>query len=453
MEVVACFGETIVDVTQLVAERGYRIGSAPGVDLALGDVVGASFPLIAARNGGFVFHRALGIDGDLTIDGRSTALSALGQRSGGIAKAFEIPIPPRARIRARIGAVDFVITQVATSARIPRAVRGDRRALGYLVLSLAAHMFLWAMASDKPDEPAPTVLLERVWGVDPEIEIEEREAVRIFDDDKSPDYATRGGGAPLEVAVGAAGSLTSPHKAGHIQIQQRDDKPGITRAQAIEDARTAGILGSRAITTDTFAGVVGTKDLSSGFDSADIYGPLFGGVGDARGNFGLGRSGNFTSAGCADGACGIIGVGRYGTLSNGTSVGDGWGGHGAGAGSLPGRFGRRKPRVPTVTFCSGPTPCVATGGLDKAIVRRYIKRNLEKITYCYEKELLARPALSGEVIVDFLIAPDGTVQSASSTGDAAIATCLSGVVHAIQFPRSVEQTATQVRYPFMFRHE
>ncbi len=40
----------------------------------------------------------------------------------------------------------------------------------------------------------------------------------------------------------------------------------------------------------------------------------------------------------------------------------------------------------------------AQGDLDKAIIRRYIKRNQQKIQYCYEKELLAKPNLSGTVI-------------------------------------------------------
>ena len=45
----------------------------------------------------------------------------------------------------------------------------------------------------------------------------------------------------------------------------------------------------------------------------------------------------------------------------------------------------------------GPHPCVVgDGGLDKAVVRRYIKRELHKIQYCYEKELLANATISGE---------------------------------------------------------
>jgi hypothetical protein len=108
--------------------------------------------------------------------------------------------------------------------------------------------------------------------------------------------------------------------------------------------------------------------------------------------------------------------------------------------------------VPTVRICGGPKPCMnAIGALDKAIIRRYIRRELTKITYCYEKELIASPALAGEVATDFLIAPDGRVQSASATGVSdAVANCVAGVLRAIEFPRSGDG-ATRVSYPFTFR--
>ena len=51
----------------------------------------------------------------------------------------------------------------------------------------------------------------------------------------------------------------------------------------------------------------------------------------------------------------------------------------------------RTAAVPTVSI-GQPN---AQGDLDKAIIRRYIKRNIQKITYCYEKQLLAKPGLGG----------------------------------------------------------
>jgi hypothetical protein len=92
---------------------------------------------------------------------------------------------------------------------------------------------------------------------------------------------------------------------------------------------------------------------------------------------------------------------------------------------------------------------VSEGALDKQIVRRYIQRQMSKITYCYEKELLARPTLGGEVMVDFLIASNGSVTDATATGDSAVGACTANVMKAIAFPKAAG--LTRVRYPFTLR--
>ena len=91
----------------------------------------------------------------------------------------------------------------------------------------------------------------------------------------------------------------------------------------------------------------------------------------------------------------------------------------------------------------------AQGDLDKAIIRRYIKRNVQKITYCYEKELLASPALSGTVSTQFFITPNGVVASSSANGvSPKVAECVAGVIKAIEFPKPKGGGGVQVNYPF-----
>ena len=79
----------------------------------------------------------------------------------------------------------------------------------------------------------------------------------------------------------------------------------------------------------------------------------------------------------------------------------------------------------------------ARGDLDKAIIRRYIKRNVDKIAYCYEKQLLANPGIEGTSRSQFFITPTGTVTS--STGGAStttVANCVADVIGAIEFPQA-----------------
>lgn len=93
----------------------------------------------------------------------------------------------------------------------------------------------------------------------------------------------------------------------------------------------------------------------------------------------------------------------------------------------------------------------AVGDLDKAIIRRYVKRNLAKITYCYEKALLEDEDLEGAVDARFFIGPEGTVLSAEATGVTdEVAACVAEVLKGIQFPRPAGGGGVQVRYPFRF---
>ncbi len=199
--------------------------------------------------------------------------------------------------------------------------------------------------------------------------------------------------------------------------------------------RTAGILGSAALVQGgAFASLTGTGDVSAGFDDSNIYGGLLGNEpGDMNGGFGFGRAG-FGPGGGGTG-WGTIGTGRYGTI-----------GHGAGYGSagMRGRTGA----VPTISIGQPNTQ----GDLDKAIIRRYIKRHLNEFSYCYEKQLLAKPQLEGTVSTQFFIDPKGTVDSAMATGvDPEVASCVASVIKSIEFPKPKGGGGVQVSYPFTFR--
>jgi len=53
--------------------------------------------------------------------------------------------------------------------------------------------------------------------------------------------------------------------------------------------------------------------------------------------------------------------------------------------------------------------------------------------------------------VTFMISAAGAVQSTSATGfDPEVASCLAGVIKAIEFPATPDGTGVQVNYPFHF---
>jgi outer membrane biosynthesis protein TonB len=144
--------------------------------------------------------------------------------------------------------------------------------------------------------------------------------------------------------------------------------------------------------------------------------------------------------------CGIIGTGGFATgrIGTGKNAGDGyWTGKGGRTG-LPDRTSL----VPRYTY---PT-AIAGNGLDKSIIKRYIKRSEASISYCYEKELLARPGLAGTVTIQFLISTAGDVQSSLGQGfDGNVASCVASVIKTISFPAPKDGSNVTVNYPFTFK--
>jgi hypothetical protein len=85
-------------------------------------------------------------------------------------------------------------------------------------------------------------------------------------------------------------------------------------------------------------------------------------------------------------------------------------------------------------------------GLDKAIVRRYIKRQQAKLQYCYVRELLVTPDLSGTVVANIEIAPDGSTTRSHADGvDEWVESCVAGVLKNIEFPSRPLSTSTKVQ--------
>jgi hypothetical protein len=157
-------------------------------------------------------------------------------------------------------------------------------------------------------------------------------------------------------------------------------------------------------------------------DDDNIYGGLLGSsVGESYGRGGL-------DTGTSRSSTGTLGGHRDGSL-----------GTGAGYGVRVGPSGG-----PTVAL-GQPS---AKGQLDKAIIRRYLKRNLRKLSACYEQGLLALPKLAGTLEARFVITHEGKVAEATAIGvDPGVASCVADVIKAIEFPRPGGDGDVHVSYP------
>lgn len=423
----------------------YRIGTAPGCEFSTESAPAPEFPLVAPNGDDFAFHFAPGMEGEMVVNGQTTSLAELAAQG----RTTISPIPPSAKIRVRAGKATFLVSSVAQPRRYvsPLFAALESRVLVYFAGSLAVHLGFWLILDQIPieDSGANVDLASRE-------DLTSRTSSNAQDDppppeeeDKPDDGAEESGGTGTAMALdeGKMGKKDSDRAEGQYKMKKEQEDPQLARQQAIEQARNAGILGSSSLTQGgAFASLTGTGDISSGFDDGNIYGGLLGNeAGEMNGGFGFGRSG-FGPGGGGTG-WGTIGTGRYGTIGHGSGTGSGYG-VGGGRGGMRGRTAA----VPTVSI-GQPN---AQGDLDKAIIRRYIKRNQQKIQYCYEKELLAKPGLAGTVMTNFLITPNGNVSSSSGSGvDPNVANCVADVIRAIEFPKPKGGGNVQVNYPFIFR--
>jgi hypothetical protein len=420
-----------------------RIGTGPNVDFASEAVPQGEFPLVAPHGDDFAFNFVPGMEGEMIVGGQSTTLAELAAQH----RTSIHPIPPNAKIRVRSGKSTFLISSVPQPRRYisPLFAALETQVLVYFAGSAIVHLGIWALLQLVPPEDG---------GISTGLASNEDASMRAqissaedppppVEDKKDGSDESGGSGAAMELPEGKMGKKDSDRAEGQYKMKNENVDPQLARLQATEQARTAGFLGSTALTEGgAFAALTGTGNISSGFDDSNIYGGLSGNeAGEMNGCFGcFGRAGFGPGGGGNDVG---VGTGRYGTIGHGRGTGAGYG-----VGGGRGGMGGRSSAVPTVSI-GQPS---ATGDLDKAIIRRYIKRNIQKIQYCYEKQLLAKPDLSGTVQTQFFITPNGTVASASASGvDPEVASCVAGVVKDIEFPKPKGGGGVQVNYPFIFR--
>ena len=321
----------------------------------------------------------------------------------------------------------------------------ENRTLAYFAGSLAVHLGVWAILQQMPVEDeginvdfaineAPTISART-------IDHEDRPVKPEDEKDVADGGSTSKNSKAMELEQGTSGDKKSLNEAGHIRIKDNKTEPQLARDEAIQLARDAGLLGSVALQHGGFTSLTATGELSSGFDASDINGALFGPEGTSRG-FGIGLHGFGPGGGCMTPPCGLIGTdGTYPTIGGGRHAGSEYRGPSNGPGDGPGH----KKIIPDVAFGH------PTGDYDKSIVRRYIRRHVAEISYCYEKQLLARPGIAGEILVQFMITPSGTVQTSTGTGfDSPVASCVAGVIKNIEFPKPGNGGSVHVNYPFTF---
>ncbi len=199
-------------------------------------------------------------------------------------------------------------------------------------------------------------------------------------------------------------------------------------------AESAGVLGA----------LTNGADLDGVFASSVLDASLAGSIGSLTGAKGtqIGTNG-LSSRGSGLGGNGTVDdIGSLGTQG----VGGGQQGYGNQSGyhgdKTEGGLGR-----------IGGDPIIL-GALDKALVDAVVKRHMNQIRHCYQRELTRQPTLAGKVSVKFVIAKDGTVSKAytktSTMDNRTVESCINGRFMRFQFPAPKGGGIVMVSYPFIF---
>jgi pSer/pThr/pTyr-binding forkhead associated (FHA) protein/Skp family chaperone for outer membrane proteins len=125
---------------------------------------------------------------------------------------------------------------------------------------------------------------------------------------------------------------------------------------------------------------------------------------------------------------------------------------GIGPGSLGGgKAGRRK--VGGVVFKAPKRKMKVRGHLSREAIAKVVRKHLRQIQYCYEKNLLLSPNLSGKVIMEWTIATSGSVTvvktKKNTMASPAVAMCISAKIKGWKFPKP-KGGIVVVAYPFIF---
>jgi hypothetical protein len=217
---------------------------------------------------------------------------------------------------------------------------------------------------------------------------------------KGPDEAG-GKGKRHKGEEGKMGKKTSKNKTGLYGLKGPKDNPDphLAKMLAEEQAQKAGILGLIKSQEGSHLASIFGRDSALGNDAENVLGGLVGTqIGEAYGVGGLGLVGSGKGGGGT--GEGTIGLGNLGTIGKG-----GGGGNGSGYGRGAGGLGGRRASAPDVV----PGTAQVRGSLDKEIIRRIIRRHLNEVRFCYEKELMHKQDLYGRVMIQFTISGTGQV--------------------------------------------
>ena len=433
---------------QIVAEQllgpkhkgEFKIGSAAGVDFAIGDqrLGGPSFALVTADGaGGFTLRITGQMTGELERKGRIVSLmqaieSGLATRED---DAYAITLEPDDIALVDVGGVvvDLCFQPVPQKVAVPISERLDWTALNIFLLVfffagllVVAAVTRAASGEEFTDElSGNNAVLTKLLVKPPEMQ--KNPFIEQLNKQKEKGEAP----AAFQGTEGQMGKKNAPQRDAKAAPKAID--PNSKDQARLIAQRIFGGKGNAGIAT-----LFGRAGLGGNLQAA--MGHMTGStVGDAGGVLGMGVKG---SGGGGGGTGNTIGIGAVGTRG----VAGGEGKYGTGIG-----MGKKSSADISITN-SDPE---VQGSMDPELIRRVVRSHHDQLKYCYDNALTRNPKLTGKVSVRWIIREDGTVASSNvqttTTGTPDLDKCIAGRVLTWIFPKPKGGGVAVVTYPFVFK--
>jgi TonB family protein len=416
----------------------------------------ASFPLVHSTGTDFELLFTNQMSGDITVDGQTISLAQLAQSgrahaSSEVAGAYAWAIPNNARAKIDLAQNTFLISSVPPPRHYETPIQIDWGTQAYTgATGLAVLLFLFMVYSIPPDPKSLSLdafMNDKRFAqflIKPPEEKEEQ--IPEWLKKKSNDEAG-GKGKRHKGEEGKMGKKTSKNKSGLYGLKGPKDNadPHLAKMLAEEQAQKSGVIGLLKSTEGSHLASIFGRDTALGNDAENVLGGLVGTqIGEAYGVGGLGLVGSGKGGGGT--GEGTIGLGNLGTIGKG-----GGGGNGSGYGRGAGGLGGRRASAPDVV----PGTAQVRGSLDKEIIRRIIRRHLNEVKFCYEKELMHKADLYGRVMVQFTISGTGqviaSIVSNSTMNSPSVEQCIAQAVKRWEFPKPQGGGIVIVSYPFVLK--
>ena len=440
-----------------LGDRDFTIGSDPAANFQIGTALQVPLmPLVHSTGTDYevLFTAQMGgkvQEGDRSVSLSEAVSSGLAKPSTSVAGAYALPIAGNARISVSLGENTFHIVGTPRAKRMPVPVEIDWGTQSYTGGVFAITGLFLALIFSIPPDPRSLSLdafmndqrFAKLLTKPPE----QKEEVIPEWLKKKQDDDMGGKGKRHKDEEGKMGKKDSLKKQGLYALKGPKDNqdPHLAKQLAKDAAEKAGVLGIIKSNQGSILASAFGRDSALGTDAADVLGSLVGTeVGEAYGVGGLGLVGSGHGGGGT--GEGTIGLGNLGTIGKGGG-GGGLSGYGRGAGGL----GGRRASAPDVV----PGTAEVRGSLDKEIIRRIIRRHINEVKFCYERELVRNAGLVGRVMIQFTIAGTGQVMASlvqsSTLNSMPVEQCIAQAVRRWEFPKPQGGGIVVVTYPFVLK--